>query len=104
MNFSPDCFAEAGSLNHFIVARRAVAEVCTAGADEPSAAASVLTNVDAVPRAAQPSPAACARNCRRFGLFIVCSKKGISRLDGDGINCAYSLQRLSVQQTVGPAS
>jgi len=78
VNFSPDCFAEAGSLSHFILARRAVAEVCIAGADEPSAAASVLTNVYAVPKAAQLSPATCARNCRRLGLFILCSQKGIS--------------------------
>jgi len=27
-----------------------------------------------------------------IGLFILCSKKGDSRLDGDGINCAHSLQ------------
>jgi hypothetical protein len=65
-------------------------------ADESSAAARVLTTGDAAAKAVQPSPAACAKNCRRLAVFILCSERRIPRLDGDGTNWARSLQRLSI--------
>jgi hypothetical protein len=64
-------------LNHFILARRDLPEICDAEAGAASSIARVFTIAESFHRDPQLSIAACVRNARRFAVFIACSRKEI---------------------------